>query len=296
MRPRVRSQVGGFSKLPASILVLLLLLPQFVRAETQATSAESDLDQIASNLARQMTAQRLQVVVMDFSAPNDRALPFGAYLADEFSAALAKQGGLVSVIDRKQVQQAFDAMHLPPEKQFDDSVAITLAKKIGANCFVRGSYAEFKGALGITVSAELIPEAILHSHSSSAGLANGKISMSSEMASHLDQPLESLRTVGSVTPSGHAGMTYPKCIKCPPAKYSDAAVKAKYEGTVVLSVVVTPGGRATDFKILRGLGMGLDEKAVEAVEKWKFSPALDPDGNPGAVLQTIEITFQLYRH
>ena len=74
-------------------------------------------------------------------------------------------------------------------------------------------------------------------------------------------------------------------------QFSDEAVKAKYQGTVLLVAVITADGRATDIHVSKGLGLGLDEKAVEAVRTWRFRPALGPDGKPATVRQTIEVTL-----
>jgi len=86
---------------------------------------------------------------------------------------------------------------------------------------------------------------------------------------------------------------YPSCVYCPDPKYSEEARKAKYQGTVVLWVIVGPDGRTRDIRIQRSLGMGLDEKAIGAVRTWKFEPARK-NGTPVAVQVSIEITFRLY--
>jgi TonB family protein len=56
-------------------------------------------------------------------------------------------------------------------------------------------------------------------------------------------------------------------------QYTEEARKAHLEGTVSLYVEVVPSGRAENARVLRSLGMGLDEKAVEAVHQWRFQPA-----------------------
>src|SRR5215469_838293 len=101
-------------------------------------------------------------------------------------------------------------------------------------------------------------------------------------------------TGGGVFNAGTGGYGYPACLYCPTAQYSDEAVKAKYQGTVSLIAIITPDGRATDIHVVKGVGLGLDEKAVEAVRTWRFRPALGPDGKPAAVRQIIEVTFHLY--
>ena len=75
-------------------------------------------------------------------------------------------------------------------------------------------------------------------------------------------------------------------------EYSEEARKAKFQGTVVLFVVVDENGKPRDLKVIRPLGLGLDQKAIEAVEKWKFAPG-KKDGKPVAVQATIEVNFRL---
>ena len=75
-------------------------------------------------------------------------------------------------------------------------------------------------------------------------------------------------------------------------EYSEEARKAKFQGTVVLMVVVDEKGNPRDLKVIRPLGLGLDQKAIEAVEKWKFRPGMK-DGKAVAVQATIEVNFRL---
>jgi protein TonB len=107
-------------------------------------------------------------------------------------------------------------------------------------------------------------------------------------------PGSGYNTGGGTPNAGTGGYGSPACLYCPQPQFSDEAVKAKYQGTVLLIAVITADGRATDIRVAKGLGLGLDEKAVEAVRTWRFRPALGPDGKASAVRQTIEVTFHLY--
>lgn len=99
---------------------------------------------------------------------------------------------------------------------------------------------------------------------------------------------------GDFPVSGANGYREVACLYCPVAQFSDEAVKAKFQGTVLLSLVVTADGRATDVRVVRGLGMGLDEKAQDAVRKWRFQPSVGPDGKTAAVRAVVEVVFHLY--
>ena len=88
------------------------------------------------------------------------------------------------------------------------------------------------------------------------------------------------------------GVTAPSLLfKVEPA-YSEEARKAKYQGTVLLYVQVDPSGKAVNMRVLHSLGLGLDEKAMEAVKKWKFKPGVK-DGKPVTVQAQIEVNFRL---
>jgi protein TonB len=89
------------------------------------------------------------------------------------------------------------------------------------------------------------------------------------------------------------GVSAPRAIYAPDPDYSEEARKAKYQGTVVLWVVVGPDGRTHDIQVVRSLGMGLDEKAIEAVRQWKFEPARR-NNSPVAVQINVEVNFRLY--
>jgi TonB family protein len=78
------------------------------------------------------------------------------------------------------------------------------------------------------------------------------------------------------------------------ASYSKKARAAKYQGTVVLDVTVTSDGKIIDPKATKDPGLGLAEKALTQVKKWKMKPALGPDGKPVDCRVQVEVTFHLY--
>jgi TonB family protein len=89
------------------------------------------------------------------------------------------------------------------------------------------------------------------------------------------------------------GVSPPKPIYQPDPEYSEEARKAKYQGVVVLAMVIGPDGHPRDIRVQRSLGLGLDEKAMEAVRTWRFEPA-KKDGQAVAVAVNIEVSFNLY--
>jgi protein TonB len=92
---------------------------------------------------------------------------------------------------------------------------------------------------------------------------------------------------------GVNGVTKPDCTYCPVPDYTDQARREKIQGVVVVQAMVTAVGRAEHISVLRGLGAGLDEKAIEIVQSWRFKPARDAAGHPVAVSVPMEVTFHL---
>lgn len=75
-------------------------------------------------------------------------------------------------------------------------------------------------------------------------------------------------------------------------EYTREAIDAKLEGEVMLSAIVGADGIPRDVKVLHGLGLGLDEEAVKAIETWRFKPATK-NGEPIAVQAQIQVNFRL---
>jgi periplasmic protein TonB len=89
------------------------------------------------------------------------------------------------------------------------------------------------------------------------------------------------------------GVSSPRAIYTPEPEFTEEARKAKYQGVVVLSAIVGADGRVHNPRVVRSLGMGLDERALEIVKLWKFDPG-KKDGRPVPVEMGLEISFNLY--
>ncbi len=89
------------------------------------------------------------------------------------------------------------------------------------------------------------------------------------------------------------GVSSPELIYKVDPEFSEEARKAKFMGIVLVNLVVDQNGNPQNVHILRGVGMGLDEKAVEAVKQYKFKPARE-NGKPVAVELNVEVNFQIF--
>jgi periplasmic protein TonB len=89
------------------------------------------------------------------------------------------------------------------------------------------------------------------------------------------------------------GVAAPQLIFAPDPEFSDEARRAKFQGVCVVSLVVDAQGNPQRVQVVRHLGMGLDQKAVDAVKQYRFKPAT-LQGKPVPVEVNIEVTFRIY--
>lgn len=89
------------------------------------------------------------------------------------------------------------------------------------------------------------------------------------------------------------GVSEPELIYAPDPQFSDQARRAKYQGVCVVGLIVDAQGNPQNIHIVHPLGMGLDEKAMEAVRRYKFKPAIY-QGHPVPVAIDVEVNFRIY--
>ncbi len=88
------------------------------------------------------------------------------------------------------------------------------------------------------------------------------------------------------------GVSAPALLRKVEPEYSEEARQKKYQGSVLLYIQIDPSGKAINVRVLHSLGLGLDEKAMEAVKKWKFRPGYK-DGKAVTVESQVEVNFRL---
>ena len=98
------------------------------------------------------------------------------------------------------------------------------------------------------------------------------------------EPTGPIRVGGDVKP--------PVKINAPAPQYTEIARKARIQGVVIVEAIIEKDGTVSNVKVLKGLPMGLDQAAVDAVKSWRFQPAT-LNGKPVAVIYNLTINFQL---
>lgn len=274
------------SYLALACAALLAAAPAPVRAQ------QAEIDALASRLAEQIAKPHLQrVVVQDLRGPDDKSRELGAWLADQLSMALARADKNLDVVDRAQVKQALKQQRPSASDRDDWELLAFLARSLGAEIAVMGSFGPSEDGVWVSLAASNV-----FGRQKTATVATGKIPMSKEMEALLGGPLQALRPTDGIFRPGRGGVGYPSCLVCPSPSYPEKARRKKVEGALVLEVIITPEGRATNITVKKSVGYGLDEKAVEAVRGWRFKPATGPEDKPLPVRSTIEITFRLLKN
>lgn len=108
-----------------------------------------------------------------------------------------------------------------------------------------------------------------------------------------DGPVDGPGGVGGSSSAYRPGVKLPTCVYCPDPQYTDEAREAKLQGRVTLRVLVGADGHASQVQLVQGIGMGLDDHAVQSVRSWKFTPAQDATHRAVPSWITIEIIFRL---
>jgi hypothetical protein len=262
-------------------------------------NAGNTIEAITRELADKLEeSDKKSVLVVDLSTPEYPWLPFGAWLADQFSAAFVKADQL-EVVDRFRLKAALDAQHLSPKDEFQLKNAIALGKSVGANTIVLGSFGAAENGVGVTLVGFRLSElGAPQSNSSMIGMVFGRVDLTPEIASRLAVPLDSLRPKDGIARAGIGGVSVPSCVRCtPPAMHvPDIDLQSflrekRGAGTIVLQLIVSAVGRVAQVTVAQPIGYGVDEQYVKAAKDFEFKPAVDADNKPVAVHTSFTMTM-----
>ena len=260
--------------------------------------ADSQLDSLAIKVAVQIRQSKIEptrmtVFVMDFSnSANKQVSTLGRALAERFSKSLASHADGFAVADRNIVSDYLRDNFIDVRDLQSKDVLLALARFLGASGIVAGDLKEdpdqkllvtlrLEGLGAPWVAAEALP------------LTPQMHSLLSGPAADLVPAAPSIPNESGVLRAGSNGVGIPECVYCPPPLLSDAASAAKYSGSLTLSVLVTVDGTAESLFVLKGAPFQMNERAIEAVHKWKFKPAMK-DGKPVSSRVPVEITLRSY--
>lgn len=271
---------------PSWVLALTLAVaysPAFAQDATLNGEAfNSAATRIASVLHH---ARARKILVLDFTGPDNALTSFGVQLAHEFSSALATSDPKLHVEDRPEMQRQMDQAGYTIEALIVPGLGLQMAYDFHMDAAVEGTISRDGDQIKISLSAKRVK------HGKLLDTEQMTISATLEATKSMQ---EFLAISDGLPDSGKNGYSYPRCLSCPEAPYTQSALRNKTHGTVILLAIITPDGRASELTVAKSLPDGLTQSAINTALGWRFAPATGPDGKPAAVRQVIEVMFHLY--
>jgi len=291
---------------PLSVLIICVMLVSVLSSASAARddapalppSAREQIDALASRVAEQIRQSKIdtafpKIFVIDFSNASDKQFSkLGTLLADDLALSLAGYASGFQVQDRKSFNDYLKENWMGLDELQSEAVCLTLARSMGGAGVVRGTIeTEAKQQLRISVNIDGL---------GTTWSADVELPLTGALQQLLKQPAISYERAAGTIPvepgvfqPGVDGAALPVCVFCPSPDYTDLARTAKYRGTVELSLIVTKDGAVTSIVVLKGAPFSLTQKAIDAVQKWKFKPA-KLRGQSVPVRVPVDIEFQLY--
>jgi TonB family protein len=241
------------------------------------------------------------ILVANFTGETGSTSLVGMQLADEVSAQLAAQASGIQVASRAGLKQYLEKERIASKLLEDDNAARWLATENGAT-------AVLIGYLKVGLTQANLRVQLLDTRDFGKRDIRGKAYVEAATFNDVSNfgALESAEPFGEPQPlsapkdaldfSKHiAGerSTPPQCTHHPDPSYSDAARTVKFQGTLILRVVISKDADVPSLQVLGGLPFGLNRQALETVSRWRCQPAMI-DGQPVAATVPIEISFRLY--
>jgi TolB-like protein len=236
-----------------------------------------------------------KVLVLDFVEAQGTPTALGHELADAFSDSLGKEARDFGVVDRSQLQGLLARDRISPETFQDKRSMTCYGPELDAQIVLEGELDNSSNKVRLTVGGWRIePRKKIFEVAI-------KLALTPEIQALLQKPTASFAISSAdyvsqtgVPPSGKEGYSLPNCVQCHWPDFSEAAIAAHGQGTISLMSEIDATGVPRNIAVMRGLPCGLNQQAIDAVEKWKLEPATGPDGKPADVEQEIDVVFRLY--
>jgi|HubBroStandDraft_5_1064220.scaffolds.fasta_scaffold45837_1 protein TonB len=217
----------------------------------------------------------------DFKAPKDLKMAGGGGGGGDHSIIQASKGKL-PVIEKQPV--------VPPQVQTFDKPKIPMPAAIDVQKNITLPDNPTMPNIGMKTSANVV---LSNGTGGGGGMGSGNGGGLGSGNGNGYGPGDGGNTGGGLYQIG-GRVSAPVALNSVEAEFSDEARRAKYQGVVLISMIVDTNGNPQNPRVVRPLGMGLDEKALEAVRKYKFKPAMKDGKTPVPVMITVEVNFRLY--
>jgi hypothetical protein len=220
-------------------------------APKTGTDFDAALGQLAFQIAGPLEKDKVKrVIVADLLDVNGRSHPVGRFLADKLSAVLLRDYPSLEAMSFSHTQPVFLDDFVTRDLEQASQETRKWAKKLGAKVVITGSFSKAAESIGISLAARKTNSDQTYVQT------NGVVPISEEISTIiLAEPIPQPKSV--VARAGVGGVGVPRCVYCPVPSYTDKARAAKFEGIVVLQVVITTEGRATNISVKKSAGLGL---------------------------------------
>ncbi len=275
---------GKSAKHPKRAYLLLAIGFVFLFMNIPSHAQQSQMADLSAQVVSALEQSNIKgkVVLLDFSGPGLEVTQLGRNLADQLFDTMLKTAKKFTIVDRNEMFEELrkDNPSFSASSDIDPGRVVPLTH---ADTEILGHLE--KGSDSISLKLEIRR---IKKMKTVAKLAES-LPVSAETKTQISRVISS----SEYAEAGAISYTMPACIHCPTPPYSDAAFRSRAQGSVVLSVLIGPDGRAHDITVKKHFSADLDSSAINAVRDWKFKPASGPDGQPTTVRMLIEIDFHL---
>jgi TonB family protein len=234
-----------------------------------------------------------KILVANFTLPSGLTSQLGTQLADQFAKELASQQTAIQVIDRSILQTYLEKERISPDLLANDKAMRWLGKQLNSTTVLMGT-TKTEGSL-VRVQVNLF--SCNKEKTGPTEIFTLPLPESKNALSGFD-PITKLVSKDRWPPASGAytagvfSVSQPACLYCPDPPYPEAGRSAKFQGQVVLEVVVAADGHAKGARVIRGAPFGMNEQALTTVREWRFKPATR-NGEAVTAIVTIDIGFRL---
>jgi TonB family protein len=272
----VRAQAGGSSSLP----------------EAQIRDVT---ERILKNAGKANCKGRdCRIAVANFTFSSGLTSVLGSELADRFAQVLGSQKNAVAVIDRALFRSYLERQRIPGELLNNEKAMRWLGLAVGATTILDGRIEASGSSMRVEARLMSCQKDKAGPEESFAFSYDGPASDLSPTEAFAPQlPSTEAFSAPAIREVGKGGVQPPKCVYCPNPSYTDPARLAKLNGTAIMEVVVTAEGQTGPVRIVKGLPLGLNESAIEAMHNWRFRPST-LNGEPVTARVHVEVMFRVH--
>lgn len=268
---------------------------------------EDRLEALALHSTQRIRETKLEekepkILVIDFFRSSlGHSSRLGTLLADHLSEELLAHSAGLKIVDRRILKDYLTQNWTTLEDLQSNEVCLQIGRQLGATGVILGTLYEENGQISLTVHLEGFGRVAREADMFEVTDERVRFPVTERMHTMLFEPgpnfarkADDIPDEPGVFKSGVNGAGVPRCLSCPAPGYTNAARGAKFQGTILLSIVVNTEGKASSIYVLKGAPFGLTAKAIETVQGWQFEPARKND-NPIPVRVPVEFTLHLFQ-